>query len=42
MTSYAMAGDKKTLLAAGCDAYIEKPIDPDRVMDQIRAIIGSD
>ena len=40
MTSYAMTGDREKLLAAGCNGYIEKPIDPMRVIDQIREIIG--
>jgi len=40
MTSFAMLGDKEALLAAGCDGYIEKPIDANRVMDQIRQVIG--
>ncbi|OIO71229.1 MAG: response regulator [Zetaproteobacteria bacterium CG12_big_fil_rev_8_21_14_0_65_55_1124] len=40
MTSYAMTGDRERLLAAGCNGYIEKPIDPAKVMDQIRAVIG--
>jgi two-component system, cell cycle response regulator DivK len=40
MTSYAMSGDREKLLAAGCDGYIEKPIDPARVIAQIRSIIG--
>ena len=40
MTSYAMAGDREKLLAAGCNGYIEKPIDPQIVMDQIKQIIG--
>lgn len=39
MTSYAMAGDRERLLAAGCTGYIEKPIDPARVLDQIHAIL---
>lgn len=39
MTSYAMAGDREKLLAAGCNGYIEKPIDPMRVLDQIKQII---
>lgn len=42
MTSYAMSGDRERLLAAGCDAYIEKPIDPVRVISQIRRVIGED
>ena len=29
ITSYAMVGDKEKTLAAGCTAYIEKPIDPE-------------
>jgi two-component system cell cycle response regulator DivK len=35
MTSYAMAGDRERLLREGCTAYIEKPIDPTRVIEQI-------
>ena len=40
ITSYAMAGDREKLLDAGCDGYIEKPIDPLAVMNQIRDVIG--
>lgn len=29
VTSYAMAGDRDRILAAGCTDYIEKPINPD-------------
>jgi len=39
MTSYAMSGDREALMAAGCDGYIEKPIDPSLVIDQITAIL---
>ncbi len=28
VTSYAMVGDKEKALAAGCTAYVEKPINP--------------
>jgi len=35
VTSYAMAGDRESILAAGCEGYLEKPIDPDTFVDQI-------
>ena len=35
ITSFAMTGDRERLLAAGCNGYIEKPIDPDTIMAQI-------
>ncbi|MCC5871947.1 MAG: response regulator [Gammaproteobacteria bacterium] len=44
VTSYAMVGDREKAMSAGCDGYIEKPIDPDtfvaeveRVCAQVRA-----
>jgi len=40
MTSYAMTGDRGRLLNAGCDGYVEKPIDPSIVMKQIRQALG--
>lgn len=39
MTSYAMRGDREKLLAAGCNAYFEKPIDPLTIIDRIHAVI---
>ena len=42
MTSYAMAGDKEKLLAEGCTAHIEKPIDPTRVIAQIEVALGKE
>lgn len=35
VTSYAMRGDREKVLAAGCEGYIEKPINPDTFMSQI-------
>lgn len=35
ITSHAMVGDRERILAAGCDGYIEKPIDPDTFMGEI-------
>jgi len=36
LTSHAMVGDREKTLQAGCVEYIEKPINPDIFMDQIR------
>lgn len=35
VTSYAMAGDRERILAAGATDYIEKPINPETFIDQI-------
>ena len=35
VTSYAMSGDREKALGAGCNGYIEKPIDPDTFLAQI-------
>jgi len=40
MTSFAMTGDREKLLGAGCDGYIEKPIDPATVLQQIQDVLG--
>jgi len=39
VTSYAMAGDRETILATGCEGYIEKPIDPDSFVEQVRRFL---
>jgi len=36
VTSYAMSGDREKALASGCDGYLEKPIDIDTFMAEIR------
>jgi two-component system cell cycle response regulator DivK len=35
ITANVMKGDRERALGAGCDGYIEKPIDVDRFVDQI-------
>jgi CheY-like chemotaxis protein len=39
VTSYAMVGDREKALAAGCDGYIEKPINPETFITQMEAHI---
>ena len=39
ITSYAMIGDREKILAAGCTAYIEKPIDPESFIDELKKYI---
>jgi two-component system cell cycle response regulator DivK len=39
VTSYAMSGDRERLLSAGCNGYIEKPIDPLLVINQVQGIL---
>ena len=36
ITSFAMVGDKVKALNAGCDGYIEKPINPETIMTEIK------
>lgn len=41
VTSYAMAGDRERILAAGCNGYIEKPINPETFMSEVMAHLKS-
>jgi two-component system cell cycle response regulator DivK len=39
VTSYAMLGDREKALAAGCDGYLEKPINPDTFVSQVEGYL---
>jgi two-component system, cell cycle response regulator DivK len=39
VTSYAMAGDCERVMAAGCEGYIEKPINPDTFLTDIERFL---
>jgi two-component system cell cycle response regulator DivK len=41
MTANVMKGDREKTLAAGCDGYIQKPIDVDSLPQQIRQFINA-
>lgn len=36
LTAHAMAGDRERYLAAGMDAYVSKPINPDKLVEAMR------
>jgi two-component system, cell cycle response regulator DivK len=39
LTAHGMAGDEAKALAAGCDAYHAKPVEFDRLLDQIDELL---
>jgi two-component system, cell cycle response regulator DivK len=40
VTSYAMLGDREKALEAGCDGYIEKPIDPETFVGEVERYLN--
>jgi two-component system, cell cycle response regulator DivK len=42
VTSYAMVGDREQILAAGATGYIEKPINPETFVADIRQYLPED
>ena len=39
VTSYAMVGDREKAFTAGCNGYIEKPIDPETFVAEIATFL---
>jgi two-component system cell cycle response regulator DivK len=40
VTSYAMPGDREKTIAAGCDGYLEKPINPETFAADIERFLS--
>jgi two-component system, cell cycle response regulator DivK len=42
VTSYAMGGDREKAIAAGCNGYIEKPINPETFVGELERYLEVD
>ena len=41
LTAHALAGEEQRARDAGCDGYLSKPVEPKRVLEEVRRFIGS-
>ncbi|HEX8362505.1 MAG TPA: response regulator [Longimicrobium sp.] len=40
LTAHAMAEDRERALAAGCDGYLAKPLDPQALLGEVRKLLA--
>lgn len=41
LTAHALEEDRQKALQAGCDSYLAKPVEPRRVVDEVRRFVGA-
>ena len=42
LTAQAMKGDRERILAAGCDEYVAKPVQPNELRIMVARLVGAD
>lgn len=42
VSAFALPQDRRRAFAAGCTGYLEKPIDPDAFVGQVRCMMGTE
>lgn len=40
LTAHALAEDRARSVEAGCDSYLAKPVEPRRVLEEVRRLLG--
>jgi CheY-like chemotaxis protein len=40
LTAHALAADRERAVEVGCDGYLAKPVEPSRVVEEVRRMLG--
>ncbi|HEX6751134.1 MAG TPA: response regulator [Longimicrobium sp.] len=42
LTAHALAADRERAVEVGCDGYLAKPVEPRRVLEEVRRFLGDE